>query len=228
MSKIRHIDSFARRTATVLGAFFLLSACNGGEATQVAGQGKYEVAGDHAIGNADATVTIVEYASVVCGACANWHNSVYPDLKKEYVDTGKVRFVFREFPTSPANFAYAGFTIANCADEDRFFENISMQFSRQSAILSSANPRKAYEDLAKASGLSVADYEACLADEDWKTAYDAKVDAAVAAGVNATPTFFINGEKAKVFTIESFKEELGPLLGEPAEKLSQEKMDEVD
>jgi len=85
------------------------------------------VAGDHAIGNPDAKVTVVEYASVTCGHCANWHTSVYPEFKAQYVDTGKVRYVFREFPTPPQRLAHTGFLIANCADENKFFDNISMK-----------------------------------------------------------------------------------------------------
>ncbi len=210
------IDSVFKKTVVPLATALLLAACND-SGTSNAGQGKYEIDGDHAIGSPDAPITVVEYASVVCAACANWHNNVYPDFKKTYIDTGKVRFVFRGFPTRPENYAYAGFTIANCADKDRFFDNISMQFKRQRAILGSQDPRKAYEDLAKASGLSVADYEACLADEDWRTEYETRVQTAVEAGINATPTFIINGTTEKVFLLEDFEEKFVPIIGETLE-----------
>lgn len=184
---------------------------------------EYEFVGDHAVGNPDAPVTVVEYASVVCGACANWHNSVYPELSKKYIESGKVRFIFREFPTNPERLAFAGFTIANCAGEEKFLQNISVQFKRQSALLRAQDKRAAYENLAKASGLSVEKYETCLNDPDWKAKYDNKIQSAIDAGVTSTPSFFINGTKTKVFTLEQFDEILGPMLGEaPAEEPAQE------
>ncbi len=187
------------------------SAVSGETPVKPAPSSNFVVDGDHSVGNPDAEITIVEYASVVCGACANWHNSVYPELSKKYIETGKVRYVFREFPTPPESLAFAGFTIANCAGEDKFLKNISLQFKRQKAILSAQDKRKAYEDLAKNTGLSVQKYEACLADPDWKKRYDAVVQGGKDAGVSATPTFFINGTKFKVFSLEEFDALIAPL-----------------
>lgn len=184
---------------------------------------EYEVEGDHVIGNPAAKVTIVEYASVVCGACANFHNTVYDDFKKKYVESGKVRFVFREFPTSPENLAQAGFLIANCAAEDKFFDNIALQFKRQRAILTSSDIRQEYVNIAKAAGLSEAEFEACMSNEEEIAKYNAVIQSGIDAGVTSTPTFFINGVKTQrspsgkqLFTIESFDEVLAPLLGEDA------------
>lgn len=207
-------------------AALMLSACGDKPAASSSGGGvsEFEVAGDHAIGNPDAAVTLVEYASVVCGACANFHNTVYGDLKKKYIDSGKVRFIFREFPTSPESLAEAGFLIANCADEDKFFENISLQFKRQRAILTSSDYRREYTNIAKAAGLSEAEFEACLLNEEEKKKYQAVVKGGIDAGVTSTPSFFINGKLIKrspsgkqLFDLESFDEVLGPLLGETAE-----------
>lgn len=206
-------------------AVMMLSGCGdkGASASSAPGQSEFEVAGDHAIGSPDAKVTIVEYASVVCGACANFHNTSYLDIKKKYIDSGKVRFIFREFPTSPENLARAGFLIANCADEDKFFENISLQFKRQRAILTSSDVRQEYINIAKAAGLSEAEFEACMVNEDENKKYDDVVKGGMDAGVNSTPSFFINGKLVKrtasgkqLFTLESFDEYLAPLLGEDA------------
>jgi len=217
--------------AVLLGCALTLAACGasgdtssststGGDASQ------YEVAGDHAIGNPNAAVTVVEYASVVCGACANWHTTVYPDFKKKYIDSGKVRFVFREFPTAPETLARTGFLIANCADEDKYFENISLQFKRQSQIFDAARNgtvRQEYVNLAKSAGLSEEEFFACLQDEEENARYDAVVQGGIDAGVTGTPSFFINGEKVQrtedgkqLFTIESFDAVLGPMLGTDA------------
>lgn len=212
----------ARKIAVVSTAAIILAACGGKDTatstTSGASASDYEVAGDHAIGNPDAKATVVEYASVVCGACANWHTSVYPDFKKDYIDSGKIRFIFREFPTSPENLAQAGFLLANCANEDKFFENISLQFKRQKQIFEAARNGKVLEEyhaLAKAAGMSVPEFEACLANEEEIAKYKAVVQGGSDAGVTSTPTFFINGVKEKVFTLESFAEKLSPILGEP-------------
>jgi len=221
-----HTDSAwlknARRIAIVSTAAILLAACGDKDGatptTSGLGASEYEVEGDHAIGNPDAKATIVEYASVVCGACANWHTSVYPDLKKKYIDSGKVRFIFREFPTAPENLAQAGFLLANCANEDKFFENISLQFKRQKQIFEAARNGKVLEEyhaLAKAAGMSVPEFEACLSNEEEIAKYKAVVQGGIDAGVGSTPTFFINGVKEKTFTLEDFEEKLAPILGEP-------------
>lgn len=229
MTQITHIDSGFRFTHLLvsLAAGLSLAACSdsGNTASSQGGAAsQYETADDHAIGNPDASVTVVEYASVVCGACANWHETVYPDFKTTYIDSGKVRYVFREFPTSPANLARTGFLIANCADETKFFENIALQFKRQRQIFKAAGNgtvREEYINIAKSAGLNEEEFYACLSDEAENARYDAVVQGGEDAGVTGTPSFFINGEKisrtpsgTQLFTMESFAEVLGPLLGE--------------
>lgn len=222
-------DSLLRPLIVSGLAAIMLSACNNSDTPSTTDTGasasEYEVAGDHAIGNPDAKVTIVEYASVVCGACANFHNTAYIDIKEKYIDTGKVRFVFREFPTSPENLARAGFLIANCADESKFFENIALQFKKQRAILSSSDIRKEYVTIANAAGLSEEEFNTCMSNEEENAKYDAVVKAGIEAGVSSTPTFFVNGKNIKrapsgkqLFTLESFDEVLAPLLGEEMPK----------
>lgn len=201
-------------------AALMLAACGGdGKATPTSGGASdYEVAGDHATGNADAKVTVVEYASVTCGHCATWHTQVYPEFKTKYVDTGKVRYVFREFPTPPENLATAGFMIANCAADDKFFDNIMLQFKRQKQIFDAAGKgtvRDMYVSIAKSAGLSEEEFEACLVNEDERKRYEAVIQGGLDAGVTSTPTFFINGVKEQVFTLESFDEKIAPILGEP-------------
>lgn len=217
-------DSFARNLILSGITAVLIAGCGDSGVTTVGeGQSQYEVEDDHAIGNPDAAVTVVEYASVVCGACGNWHNTVYGDFKQKYIDTGKVRFVFREFPTAPENLARAGFLIANCADESKFFENISLQFKRQQAILTSPDKRQEYVNIAKAAGLSEADFEACMQNEEENARYDRVVQSGIDAGVQSTPSFFINGQLMRrtpsgkpVFSLEAFDEILIPLLGDDA------------
>lgn len=205
-------------TASVLGAAMLFSACSDSgtvDATQGAAVANpYEVDGDHAIGNPNATVTIVEYASVTCGHCANWHEAVWPELRKDYVDSGKVRFIYREFPTAPVALAEVGFLIANCAPEDKYFANIALQYEKQSTLINSAQQGRAkeeYTNLAKAAGLSEEEFNACIANEEEYERMQAVVQDGFEKGVTGTPSFFINGEKKSVFTIDDFDTELAAL-----------------
>ena len=232
MFKNPKFDSLTKTAFGLMAAAILIScgdsaptttAISGESPVKPAPSSTFMVAGDHSVGNPDAEVTIIEYASVVCPACANWHNSVYPELNKKYIETGKVRYVFREFPTSPKSLAFAGFTIANCAGEDKFLKNISLQFKRQKAILSAPDKRKAYEDLAKNSGLSLEKYEPCLADQDWKDRYEAIEKGGQDMGVTSTPSFFINGTKYSVFTIEDFDKLIAPVVFKDQAKATTEK-----
>ncbi|MEP1230637.1 MAG: thioredoxin domain-containing protein [Litorimonas sp.] len=228
MTYVSPIDSFLSRTVKTALCFgaaaFALTACggdSGAKTSNTASSGdisKYERAEDYATGSADAKVVVVEYASVVCGHCANWHSTVYPDFKKKYIDTGKVRYVFRSFPTAPAELADAGHMIAMCAGEDNYFKNIKLQFDRQKQIFEQAGKgqaREAYISLAKASGLSEDDFVACIQNKDVRAKYDATVQSGIDLGISGTPSFFINGDSQKVYDLESIEAVILPILGEP-------------
>ena len=224
--QIGRATSWLRGAALSAVCAVALTACGGNDtaATAVgasAERTQYEFDDDHAIGNVNAKATIIEYASVVCGACANWHTTVYPDFKKKYIDSGLVRFVFREFPTSPENLAQAGFLVANCSGEDKFFENISLQFKRQPQIFAAAGKggtavKDEYIAIAKAGGLSEAEFEQCLQNPEEIARYEKVVQMGIDAGVTGTPSFFVNGEKVKMFKLEDFDKALRPILGEEA------------
>ncbi len=85
--------------------------------------------GDEVVGKQDAPVTIIEYASMTCGHCAAFHNTTYPELKKRYIDTGKVRYILREFPLDPL--AAAGFMLARCAGKDKYYPMVEILFEKQ-------------------------------------------------------------------------------------------------
>jgi protein-disulfide isomerase len=225
-------DSLRRRFLSGLigtSAAFALIACGGGDTENITttsdGVSKFETATDHAIGSIDAPVTIVEYASVTCPHCANWSSGVYPDLKKKYIDTGKVRYVFRPFPTPPQELADAGHMIALCAGDEQFLTNIKYQFDRQQQILGMAQQgkaREAYISIAKNSGLSESEFEACLINESIQEEYQAVVQGAFDIGITGTPAFLVNGEYIKktpsgkaFYTLESIEEVILPILGEP-------------
>lgn len=176
----------------------------------------YLIENDHTVGSNNAPVTIVEYASVACGACANWHNQVYPELKSKYVDTGKVKYVFREFITGVPEYADAGFMIALCAPEENYFKNIALQFKRQQQIFkmgSEGKAREAYIGIAKSAGLSEDKFLECMQNQELRSEYRNKMQSGKDMGINATPTFIINGKQEKVFTLESIEELIIPLIG---------------
>ncbi len=168
---------------------------------------------DLAVGAADAKVTIVEYASMTCGHCKNFHTTVFPELKTKYVDTGKVRFIFREFPLDPR--AFAASMLARCAGGDKTMPLISALFETQADwAFVKENPTPKLFEVAKQAGFTQESFDKCLTDQallDKLTAQ--RTRAAEVFGVNATPTFFLNGKRlTESPTVEGFDTALEPLL----------------
>ncbi len=151
---------------------------------------------DMAMGNPDAPVTIVEYSSLSCPHCAEFHKEVLPELKSEYIDTGKVRYIVREFPLNDA--ALAGSVIARCLDPSRYFAFINLLFSRQADWAfqkgDAITPLKAF---AKQAGLPEDKINQCLTDMALQKKILDIRDRGDKEGVNATPTLFVNGKPIK-------------------------------
>lgn len=145
------------------------------------------------LGDADAPVTIVEYASMTCGHCANFHNDTLPAIKEKYIDTGKARLIFREFPFDPR--AEAGFMLARCAD-DKYFAMVDVLFKQQRSWATVDNAREALLQIARLAGFSQESFEACLTNQQLLDDVRAvRTRGANDFGIDATPTFFINGNK---------------------------------
>jgi protein-disulfide isomerase len=145
------------------------------------------------LGNDDAPVTIVEYASMTCPHCAHFHETTLPELKKKYIDTGKARLVFREFPFDPR--AEAGFMLARCSD-DNYFNMVDVLFKQQDSWATASDAKNALLQLSKLAGFSQQTFEACLTDQ--KLLDDVRAVRQRGAddfGVDSTPTFFINGNR---------------------------------
>ncbi|WP_298814055.1 thioredoxin domain-containing protein [uncultured Roseibium sp.] len=166
--------------------------------------------GEKALGDENAPVTIIEYASMTCGHCASFHKRTWPDLKKEYIETGKVRFVFREFPLDPV--AAAAFMLARCAPQDKYFEIVDTLFENQRSWAFTDNPYQSMLDFSKQIGFTQESFEECLTNQGLLDAVNAVKDrGANEFGVNSTPTFFINGERVSgALSIE----EMGKLIEE--------------
>ena len=150
---------------------------------------------DLVLGKADAPITVVEYASMTCGHCANFHTKVFPTLKEKYVDTGKVRFIMREFPLD--NLAAAASMLARCAGEGKTFPLISVLFAKQDEwAFVKGDPRPELFKFAKQAGFTQESFDKCLTDQKLLDDIAAvRARAADTFGVNSTPTFFINGKK---------------------------------
>lgn len=167
---------------------------------------------DKVLGNEDAPLTIVEYASMTCGHCANFHKTTYPHLKKEYVETGKARFVFREFPLDPV--ASAAFMLARSVPEDKYFEVVDFMFAEQRAWAFTQDPYNSLLNFAKQIGFTQESFEKVLTDQALLDGINATRDRASSEfGVNSTPTFFFNGNKVNgAISPEEFDKEAAKYL----------------
>ena len=149
--------------------------------------------GDRTLGKDDAPVTIVEYASMTCPHCAHFHETTYPELKKRYIDTGKVRFIFREFPLDPL--AAGASMLARCADKEKFYPLIETLFQQQTKW-AVEKPIPHLMAIAKQAGMSEQKFNACLSDQKMLDAMQVEQKRATEKfGVNSTPTLFVNGKK---------------------------------
>ena len=183
------MQTLHRRTLLALGASALaLAACNGGGATVTAD--------DMSLGDANAKVTVIEYASLACGHCAEWNKTVFPEFKAKYIDTGKVRYVFREFITAPPQLAVAGTLLARCAGKDKYFTVIDAVFHGQEEIFRTGDIRGVLLPIAQSAGLSEEAFMAFVCDETAINALNDKVQKySTEAKIEGTPTFFFNDDK---------------------------------
>jgi len=165
--------------------------------------------GDMALGDEKAPVTIIEYASMTCPHCAAFHATTFPELKKRYIDTGKVRFIFREFPLD--QLALAAFLLARCAGPDKYFAMIDTLFHLQKEWVVQ-KPLPPLLAVAKQAGLSEQQFNECLQDKKLIDGLEDVRQRAIKIGVNSTPSFFINGKPARVFTIEEFEKAIAPYI----------------
>lgn len=168
---------------------------------------------DIAIGPADAKVTVVEFASMTCGHCQKFATSVFPEFKKKYVDTNKVRFVFREFPLD--NLAAAASMLARCAGGDKTLLLIDILFEKQADwAFSNGNPVPKLFDIAKQAGFTQESFDKCLTDQKLLDQILAqRTRASDTFGVSATPTIFVNGKRFEgTPTLDALSQMIDPML----------------
>ena len=166
---------------------------------------------DLVLGKADAPVTIVEYASMTCPHCANFHKTTYPALKSKYIDTGKVRFIFREFPLD--DLAVAASMLARCAGAEKSMALIDVLFASQDKW-AVRDPVPALLQIAKQAGFTQASFDECLKDQKlYNDILAMRERGSKEFKVESTPTLFVNGKLQKGgATIEELDKLIQPLL----------------
>ena len=160
---------------------------------------------DRALGRADAPVTIIEYSSLTCPHCASFHKETLPLIKKTYIDTGKARLIYRDYPIG--GLALAAALMARCAGPKRYFGFIELLFRNQANWSTSKNPRAELARIALFGGMPEKEFDACLKNQPLMNAIRtrAKTDGEI-HGIDSTPTFIIEGEKVSgAYPFDHFK-----------------------
>lgn len=163
---------------------------------------------DIVMGKEDAPYTIVEYASMTCPHCANFHINVLPEIEKKYIDTGIAKLILREYPFD--NVAAAAFMLARCVDESKYYDFVGLLFKNQEEWAFGGDPLPALQKFSKQAGFTEARFNECLRDEKLlKHVEWVRNRGHSEFGVRATPTFFINGKRLDNHAISDFDEILG-------------------
>ncbi len=147
---------------------------------------------DHVLGDPKAPVTIIEYASLTCSHCAHFHTQILPDLKKKWIDTGKVKLVYRDFPLD--QIAVKAAQIAECVGNDKYFGVLDIIFRGQPQWATGADPIAELAKPLRIAGLGEAEIKSCLANDAMLNAVLNDYRSGETLGVNATPTLFIGGQ----------------------------------
>ncbi|MBU1323859.1 MAG: DsbA family protein [Alphaproteobacteria bacterium] len=199
------------RVAALIGAVLL--ACAAPVAAQAQAPSVPAVtAADRVMGRADAPVTVIEYASFTCPHCAHWAEEILPAFKARWIDTGQVRLVYRDLPTGPAEPAILAAKLTRCVAAERAFPVIETLFAQQDAARLMRWPPGWFMNALDAGGRPPQQVAACIEDPATEAALNADIDAARAAGVTGTPTFFVNGVRVADPTLQGLASVIDPLL----------------
>lgn len=164
-----------------------------GAVAGAASEGKNYLSGEVVLGDAKAPVTIIEYASMTCPHCANFHTDTFKALKEKYVDSGKVRFIYREFPFD--GLALRAAMLARCSGEKRFFPMLDVLFRQQKSWSRSKTPLLDLAKIGRLAGVGQAQFDACMADEALANiVINNRLTGEKEHDVKSTPSFVINGD----------------------------------
>lgn len=204
--------SLAKTLAAAMAATFLFA---GTALAQQAPAVPASATAPRMLGSPDAPVEVVEYASLTCHHCATFHNEVLPQVKKEFIDTGKVRIVYRDFPLDRVGLEAA--TMARCLPPERYFPVLSLLFAKQDDWSHAKDPIEPLARIGALAGLSRQAYDACRADKALQDSIvQSRYEGEQKHGVDSTPSFVIDGKTLKgVLQFEEFKKTVEPLLPKP-------------
>ena len=194
MAPDRRIALAAFAFAAALGLHAASSAAPASASASPAASAAMSLAPEEVLGSPKAKVTVIEYASAACPHCARMNNDVLPQLKKTYIDTGKVRYVFREMLTDPVPFAGTAFMMARCGGDKNYFAILDDVFHEQEAIYQSGDLPGGLMKIAAKYGLDKDQLNACMGEKAVQ-ALDQRVAQATKDGVEASPTFLIGDQK---------------------------------
>lgn len=163
-------------------------------------------------GDANAPVTVIEYTSLTCHHCQDFHKKTWPAVRAKYVDTGKIRFILREFPLD--QLAMAGFMLARCSGDEKWYSVIDVLYQNSAAWEHSDKPLDALSNIMRQTGMTRAELETCLSNERlFEDIKQIRERASKTFRVASTPTFFINGNRhAGAPTLDQFSKLVDPLL----------------
>ena len=207
----------------VAGIYYFISLPDP-SATSIAGSAGAQASGDdilvagplgeQSLGDPAATVTVIEYASMTCSHCATFHESTFTPFKEKYIDTGKVHFIFREYPLDAL--ATSAFVMARCLPEERYFNFVDLLFRQQAVWAFSQNPALELLRIGKQAGFTQESFKACLTNQKILDGVNwVKNRGSEEFDVRSTPTFFINGKKPSkngALSLEDLEQEIEPLL----------------
>jgi protein-disulfide isomerase len=166
---------------------------------------------DHVLGKADAPITIIEYASLTCPHCAEFDKDIVPELKAKYIETGKAKLIFRDFPLD--QWALRASVLARCAPADKYFSFVDVLFQNQVTWATAKDPMAALEKIGKLGGVSSEQFNACMQDHALQDAVLAQsLQGQKEFDIQGTPTIIVNGKKIEnPHTFADFDKILKPL-----------------
>jgi protein-disulfide isomerase len=190
-----------------------MPALSGGAPVPAAAAALQVQPGDMVLGQAEAKVTIVEYASLTCPHCAAFHANTLPGLKDRYIDQGSVKLVYRDFPLD--GLALRAAMLPHCAGPDRYYGLLGALFARQQQWATAQDPMSALGAIARQAGMSEESFKSCLADKAIEDkVLQSRLEADKSLGVNSTPTLFINGVRyTGALALEQIRAVVDPLIG---------------
>lgn len=202
--------------AATLALATLFAGLNTGAAIAQEAEADLSLVEEMMIGNPDAEVTVIEYASFTCPHCGSFHKNAFKDLKSDYIDTGKINFVYREVYFD--RFGLWAGMLARCGGSDRYFGFVDALYAQQSEWTGGGDPGTIADNLrrlGRTAGLSDEQVNACLQDRDMAEALVATYEInAEADDISSTPSFVINGEKYANMAYTEFSAVLDGLLAE--------------